>query len=160
MLDEHPPPLTPLSAKLANVASVPEPVLRPTIRTGTPIGPPCPTACFDPKATVRLFVPLAVAEFDRVMEVAPTELTVVPDGIPVPLIVLPTTELGSAPTVPTVEEPDVSVALGTTTFGPRLVRLPQSVICVESVAHHNRYAVLPAPPPPSLLLRLLSAVPE
>ena len=45
-------------------------------------------------------------------------------------------------------------------FGPRLVRLPQSMILVESVAHHNRYAVLPAPPPPSLLLMLVRAVPE
>jgi hypothetical protein len=72
--------------------------------------------------TVRSTVPLAVAEFDRVSVLPLTELMVVPEGIPVPVTGSLEARSLDGPRRPLiVAEPDVSVTLARSTFGPRLV---------------------------------------
>jgi hypothetical protein len=89
--------------------------------------------------TVRLTVPLAVAEFDNVALLPDTELIVVLEGIPVPVTASPdTTALGNVPEMVTVGEPEVVVTPTIRRFGPKLVSEPQSVILEESVAHQSR----------------------
>jgi hypothetical protein len=122
MLEEHPPPDTPLSAKLANVDSTPEAVLIPMTRIRMPIGAPCPTASAPVVVTLKLLVAVEVAEFDSVALLPVTELMVVPEGMPLPLTASPdATVLGKFPEIVTVEEPCVSEALTIRRFGPRLV---------------------------------------
>jgi hypothetical protein len=88
---------------------------------------------------LRSTVPLAVAEFDSVAVLPLTELMVVPEGIPVPVTASPEARTLDGPRRPLiVAEPDVSVTSARSTFGPRLVSEPQSVILVESVAHQSR----------------------
>jgi hypothetical protein len=122
MLDEQPPPDTPLSAKLANVDSIPAAVLIPMTRIEMPMGAPCPTASALVVVTLRLVVAVEVAEFDSVALPPVTELMVVPEGIPLPLTASPeATVPGKLPEIVTVEEPCVSEALRIRRLGPRLV---------------------------------------
>ena len=125
ILDEQPPPDTPLSAKLANVDSIPAAVLIPMTRIDIPIGAPCPTANAPAVVILRLLVAVEVAAFDSVAVPPVTELMVVPEGIPLPLTASPeATVLGKLPEIVTVEEPCVSEALRISRLGPRLVSCP------------------------------------
>jgi hypothetical protein len=83
---------------------------------------PCPAASLPVVVITRLTVPLVVASFDSTADVPATEFTVVPLGMPGPdTWSLAATVDGNGFGTVIVGDPEVTVTLSMSKFGPKLV---------------------------------------